>query len=106
VSIDTNLHTIFGLFPITLLLFNITLLLLLNFTFTLLYQQIARQNRNIQETYLFERAENAVDIVFYYTLQPNQRFTFISPSVETIVGYKQSEFYKNPQLLSTSIRGS
>lgn len=98
VSIDTNLHAIFDRYPVHLLLINITLLLLLNFTFTLLYQQTARRNRNIQENYLYELAENAVDIVFYYSLQPYPRFTFISPSVETIVGYKQSEFYKNPLL--------
>ena len=42
--------------------------------------------------------KKAVDIVFYFTLKPYPRFTFISPSVENIVGYKQNDFYKNPKL--------
>jgi len=98
VAINSNLYVMFHLFPISLLLINISLLLMLNFTFTMLYHHISRLNQNIQENYLYELAENAVDIVFYYTLQPYPRFTFISPSVETIVGYKQAEFYKNPML--------
>jgi PAS domain S-box-containing protein len=77
---------------------NVLLLLLLNFFFTYLYQKFLTINQTIREDYLYTLAEKAVDIVFYYTLRPDPRFTFISPSVESIVGYKQNDFYKNPKL--------
>lgn len=77
---------------------NIGLLLLLNLHFTFLHQRYWQRARGIQEDYLYVLAEKAADIVFYYALQPYARFSFISPSVEHIVGYKQEDFYKNPML--------
>lgn len=77
---------------------NVILLLLLNFAFTYLYQRFLASDRSIREDYLYTLAEKAVDIIFYYTLRPYPHFTFISPSVESIVGYAQSDFYKNPKL--------
>ncbi len=97
-AINGSLYVIFNQFSILLLMASIFLLLVLNFAFTMLYQHISKLNRSIQENYLHELAEHAVDIVFYYSLHPYPRFAFISPSVETIVGYKQAEFYKNPML--------
>ena len=52
----------------------------------------------IREDYLYTLAEKAVDIIFYYTIRPFPRFSFVSPSVENIIGYKQSDFYRNPKL--------
>lgn len=97
-AMNCSLYAGFHVFPISLLLGSIFLLLVLNFTFTVLYLLNERLNRDIQENYLHDLAEHAVDIVFYYTLKPYPRFTFISPSVETIVGYKQTDYYKNPML--------
>ncbi len=77
---------------------NVILLLMLNFAFAFLYQRFLTLNQSIRDDYLYTLAEKAVDIVFYYTLRPYPRFTFISPSVESIVGYKQNDFYKNPKL--------
>lgn len=77
---------------------NVVLLLLLNFGFAFLYQKFLGINQTIREDYLFILAEKAVDIIFYYSLLPYPRFTFISPSVENIVGYKQEDFYKNQKL--------
>ena len=77
---------------------NVLLLLVLNFSYALLYQKFLTINQAIRNDYLSILAEKAVDIIFYYTLRPYPRFTFISPSVENIVGYKQSDFYRNPKL--------
>jgi len=97
-GIYSSLYIIFNTITLIMLFINISLLILLNFTFTMLYLYTSKVNQTIQENYLYELAENAVDIIFYYTLKPYPRFTFISPSVENIVGYRQSEFYKNPKL--------
>lgn len=80
------------------LYFDMCLLLLLNFNFTYLHQKSWRMNLAIRENYLYALAEKAVDIIFYYTLRPFPRFSFVSPSVENIVGYRQSDFYRNPKL--------
>ena len=77
---------------------NVILLLMMNFAFAFLYQKFLALNQSIREDYLYTLAEKAVDIVFYFTLRPHPRFTFISPSVESIVGYKQNDFYNNPKL--------
>ncbi len=81
-----------------LIYLDVGLLLLLNFNFTYLHQKIWRINLAIREDYLYSLAEKAVDIIFYYTLHPFPRFSFVSPSVEAIVGYKQSDFYRNPKI--------
>ena len=56
---------------------------------------------NIQEQYtqfikLFERAK---DIVFKYQLIPECKFTYLSPSVNDILGYTSEEHFNNPSLV-------
>lgn len=89
---------IFSKLTLSMLIINVCILLLLNFIFTYLYQNSLKVNQAIRDDYLYVLAEKAVDIIFYYTLNPYPRFSFISPSVESIVGYKQNDFYKNPML--------
>lgn len=47
-------------------------------------------------------AHNAADIVYRYRTYPDFACEFISPSVKTITGYSQEEYYKDP-LLGTRI---
>ncbi len=42
--------------------------------------------------------ENARDIIYRITLTPQFAFDYISPAVETIIGYAPSEFYRRPAL--------
>jgi PAS domain S-box-containing protein len=42
-------------------------------------------------------ADNAQDIIFRYSLQPEPHFTYLSPSVQTITGYSPEDFYTAPQ---------
>lgn len=69
------------------------LLLGLDFLGIWVYQ--LRKTRNLVEEKNILRAliENATDIIFSYTLVPYPKFTYISPSVERITGYKQAYFY-------------
>lgn len=48
-------------------------------------------------------AENSLDVVFRYRLQPISRFEYLSPSIETFTGYSANEFYKNHLLLKEII---
>ena len=41
-------------------------------------------------------AENAVDLVFRYRVQPTGGFEFVSPSATTLTGYEPEEFYADP----------
>ncbi|MBR0598169.1 sensor histidine kinase [Sinanaerobacter chloroacetimidivorans] len=93
-----SLNIIVKNFSFSVLYADVCFLLLLNFTMTYLHQKIWNINLAIRDDYLYALAEKAVDIIFYYTLRPFPRFSFISPSVENIVGYKQSDFYRNPKL--------
>lgn len=97
-EIYTCYAVLFEQMTLTVIGVNVLLLLLLNFGFAYLYQRFLEINQSIREDYLYTLAEKAADIIFYYTLRPHPRFTFISPSVESIVGYKQNDFYKNPKL--------
>lgn len=97
IEIYCSLSIILGSFTLISLYLSICSLLLLNFMMNLLYQIGLKTKQKVQNDYLFALAENAGDIIFYYTLYPYPRFTFISPSVSHILGYKQQEFYDNPK---------
>lgn len=97
VQIWCSITAIFTIPEFLILYSNVCLFLLLNFDFTYLHQKIWKINLSIREDYLYALAEKAVDIIFYYTLYPFPRFSFVSPSVENITGYKQSDFYRNPK---------
>ncbi|MCH8814951.1 MAG: PAS domain S-box protein [Chloroflexi bacterium] len=43
-------------------------------------------------------AENAVDIVYRYRLNPDPGYEYISPAVTATTGYKPDEFYADPDL--------
>lgn len=80
------------------MLLDMGLLLSMNMVFAILYDANVQIETRIKDGYMKDMVEKAVDIVFYYTLNPYPAFLFVSPSVEQIVGYKQVDFYKNPNL--------
>lgn len=80
------------------MLVDMGLLLLMNIIFAILYNSNIQIDNRIREGYMKDMVEKAVDIVFYYTLNPYPAFLFVSPSVEKIVGYKQVDFYNNSKL--------
>ena len=80
------------------MLVDMAFLVALNIVFAILFYSNMQIENRIREGYMKDMVEKAVDIVFYYTLKPYPAFLFVSPSVEQIVGYKQVDFYKNPNL--------
>lgn len=42
-------------------------------------------------------AENATDVIFYYTLGDQKGFSYISPSIERMTGHPPAAFYGNPK---------
>jgi len=42
--------------------------------------------------------DNTSDIIFNYMLKPEPYFSYVSPAVEAMTGYKQKEFYNNPDI--------
>lgn len=41
-------------------------------------------------------AENADEIVYFFTYQPKPKYLFVSPSVKKVLGYNPDELYKDP----------
>ncbi|HEY6161897.1 MAG TPA: PAS domain S-box protein [Bacteroidia bacterium] len=48
-------------------------------------------------------AENALDIVYRFSLFPGPHYEYVSPSVESITGYTPDDFYNDPYLGFTII---
>lgn len=70
---------------------------LLCFCILIIYlQKIQSQSASGEKLYHII-AENAADVIFYYSLSPRPAFTYITPSVESLTGYAAVEFYQNPK---------
>lgn len=48
-------------------------------------------------------AENALDVIYRYKLQPVKGFEYISPSISKLTGYKAEEFYACKELIFSII---
>lgn len=70
---------------------------ILNFSIFIIYLQKTKDEVTIADRLYRIIAENASDVIFYYTLNPRPAFTYVSPSVEFLTGYTPEEFYENPR---------
>lgn len=70
---------------------------ILNFSIFIIYLQKIKGEVTIAARLYRIIAENATDVIFYYTLKPQPAFTYVSPSVETLTGYTAEDFYHNPR---------
>lgn len=70
---------------------------ILNFSIFVIYLQRARSQIEMADRLYRIIAENATDVVFYYSLKPQKAFTYITPSVEEMTGYSPAEFYSDPE---------
>ena len=78
---------------------QLILFTLFNFSLLAVYVEIGSMDTR-HKSKLYENVVNSLrEIVFYYELSPLRRFQYISPSVETLTGYPQQAFYKDPNLL-------
>lgn len=63
-------------------------------------QKETEKQLQVTEEQLSLIAENALDVIYFFTYQPKPKYFFISNSVEKILGYNPDEFYKDPFLLN------
>jgi PAS domain S-box-containing protein len=70
---------------------------ILNYCIFMIYLQKTKEEILIAERLYRIIAENATDVIFYYTLKPKPAFTYVSPSIESLTGYQAAEFYQNPR---------
>lgn len=48
-------------------------------------------------------ADNASDIIFRFNIRPDPHYTYISPSVERVLGYHPEDFYRDPMFVNKII---
>jgi len=70
---------------------------ILNFSIFIIYLQKTKDELAIADRLYRIIADNATDVIFYYTLKPQPAFTYVSPSVETLTGFTPDDFYQNPR---------
>lgn len=66
---------------------------ILNFIIFIVYLERANERLGLAEKIFKTMAENASDIIFIYSLKPFPNFSYVTPSVESVLGYSPQEFY-------------
>ncbi|SHJ20531.1 PAS domain S-box-containing protein [Propionispora hippei DSM 15287] len=69
----------------------------------ILYLEKSFHDLSIKEAQYRLLAENAVDVIYLYRLQPKQGFEYISPSIERLSGYPASHYYHSPDMFFSLI---
>lgn len=69
----------------------------LNLSIFVIYLRRAQNQVVIADRLYRIIAENATDVIFYYTLKPSPAFTYITPSVEEMTGFSPNDFYLDPK---------
>lgn len=72
----------------------------------ILYLEKSFQDLSIKEAQYRLLAENAIDVIYLYQLQPKCSFDYISPSIERLSGYPPSHYYQFPDMFFSLIHPS
>lgn len=56
-------------------------------------------NSDMNQSFFCELFQNSPDIIYRLELSPNFRFTYLSPSIENILGYTVKEYEENPNIV-------
>ena len=67
----------------------------LNFIIFIVYLERVGERLGFAERIFKMMAENASDIIFIYSLKSNPNFSYVTPSVERILGYSPQDFYND-----------
>ncbi|MDR2163441.1 MAG: PAS domain-containing sensor histidine kinase [Clostridiales Family XIII bacterium] len=70
---------------------------LLNYSIIIMYMHKSVERLTRSEKNFRIIAENAADIIFFYSLEPSPSFSYVTPSVESITGYTARDFYADPK---------
>lgn len=80
-------------YVIEILLSNIV-----NFCILTLYIELVSNKSSLANTLYQTVVDNAKDAIFYFKIRPFEAFEYVSPSIDTLTGYRPSDFYNNPRL--------
>lgn len=83
---------VFGFYLVEILFSNV-----LNVCIFIIYILKTRSEISRADRIFKVIAENATDVIFYYTLGNQKGFSYISPSIERMTGHPPSAFYGNPK---------
>lgn len=72
-----------------------------NFCILTIYISYARTEISLTDTMYRTVVEHSREAMFFYQLQPEPVFSYVSPSITAITGYKPEEFYMDPRLMFT-----
>jgi len=71
---------------------------IVNFCTLTIYIEYSHNKSGLAEALYRTVADNAKDAIFYFRIKPYEAFEYVSPSINTLTGYKPSDFYNNPRL--------
>lgn len=80
-----------NIYIIEILLSNV-----INFCILTIYIVYTRKEGSLASDLYKTVVENSQNVIFYYRTAPYRAFEYISPSVETITGFRPSQFYDDP----------
>jgi PAS domain S-box-containing protein len=86
-------------FPLLISITGSMLRLIITISTVMVFLERSRANLIHKETHYRLLLENAIDIIFYYSLLPKPKIEYISPSVLSITGYTSDEYYTNEKLV-------
>ena len=66
-----------------------------------IYISYARTEISLTDTMYRTVVEHSREAMFFYQLQPEPVFSYVSPSITAITGYMPDEFYMDPRLMFT-----
>ncbi|NLD18764.1 MAG: PAS domain S-box protein [Clostridiales bacterium] len=72
---------------------------IVNFCILTIYVVYTRKENDLTNNIYKTIVENTSDAIFYYKLNPEHAFEYISPSIENLTGYSPSFFYNDPNHL-------
>lgn len=89
---------IFSSLPGNSYLIEILLSNIVNFCILTLYIELMSNKSSLADTLYQTVVDNAKDAIFYFKIKPFEAFEYVSPSIDTLTGYRPSDFYNNPRL--------
>ncbi|MDO4545512.1 MAG: ATP-binding protein [Bacillota bacterium] len=95
------MQTTYNLYITEILLSNVV-----NFCILTIYVVYTRKESDLASNLYKTVVENSHDAIFYYKLKPYEAFEYISPSIESLTGFRPANFYDNPRFYLNLVTGN